>query len=450
MPELRLNGEQKKIYEDIYNAYMFAYPLVMTVVYTKFKTNTIAATSERAPINTFAHNSELWDETKTGGANMDTVYSMASLDLKADGIVFRKPETDRFFTAILTDAYGICRAIIGSGGLGGRAAGNYLITGPDFSGNIPEDVTQIKIPTNLASINLRTQIFNADDLCNVHRIQGGTDLVPLSFYKKEYKPPEGVYNPNYEYNYMTVIKSIPIETFFAIYNKYSADNKPSASDLNYLQQFEKYCIGEKNTFTLFEFEHDLSEELQNIPARAGYLLEHFEKEQQKPVRNGWSYMPLNAAKPDADYCSRAYSIHWGPGCNPAEASVYAGTFLDAGGQELNDRHNYVIHIEKDKLPPVKDDGYWSFSVYTNDNALYLIKNEINRYKISSADKLNFNDDGSLDLYLQHSRPKEEYLANWLPIGKDAFKISLRVYIPDEKVIDGTWQPPSIKRMEEKV
>lgn len=90
--------ESKKIYEELFEAYLFAYPLVETVVYSREKTNTIKANAEKAPRNQFAHNANIWrpEENKPGGPNMDTVYSLTSLQLEDGAIVFHKPETDRF------------------------------------------------------------------------------------------------------------------------------------------------------------------------------------------------------------------------------------------------------------------------------------------------------------------------------------------------------------------
>lgn len=443
-----LTEEEKKIYEGVLDAYIFAFPLVMTVVYSRFKTNTVRPTEEQAPFNQFAHYRNLWDENHSGGSNMDTVYSMASLDLKKDALIFHKPETNRFFTTVITDAHGICIAIIGSGGLGGHKAGDYLIAGPDFKGETPEKMMRIDIPTNYASANIRTQIYNQDDLPNVHAIQDGVYLKPLQYNGKDYEQPEGSYFPEYEYNYMTVLKSVPIEEFFSIYNRFSVDNPPREEDREYAKEFRTYHIGAGDEFRISDFSKALSLKLQKIPERVGELLENYGKLREIPVRNGWGFMPFDAAKSGTDYYARAYSIHWGPGCNPAEASVYASTSTDSEGRSLSGAYKYVIHFEKNALPPIREDGYWSISVYTNDNLLYLIKNEIGRYKLGTADEMHFNEDGSLDIFLQHERPAEERIDRWLPIGEGDFRLSLRVYLPEKSVIEGTWKPPFVTRVDD--
>ena len=57
-------------------------------------------------------------------------------------------------------------------------------------------------------------------------------------------------------------------------------------------------------------------------------------------------------------------------------------------------------------------------MYGMDN--YLVENKLNKYAIRSVDDLKFNQDGSLDIYLQFDSPGQEKEANWLPSCKDAF------------------------------
>ncbi len=61
----------------------------------------------------------------------------------------------------------------------------------------------------------------------------------------------------------------------------------------------------------------------------------------------------------------------------------------------------------------------------------------------------YNEDGSLDLYVQNESPGKGKEANWLPAPRDKFVLMPRMYWPREKdpsIIDGGWKPPAVKRV----
>ena len=74
------------------------------------------------------------------------------------------------------------------------------------------------------------------------------------------------------------------------------------------------------------------------------------------------------------------------------------------------------HFNKNELPPVR--GFWSLTMY--DHEMYMVDNPIRRYAIGDRDKLQFNQDGSLDIYIQHESPGRSKESNWLPAPSDDF------------------------------
>jgi hypothetical protein len=57
-------------------------------------------------------------------------------------------------------------------------------------------------------------------------------------------------------------------------------------------------------------------------------------------------------------------------------------------------------------------AFWSVTMYDAEG--FQAGNPLNRFAIGDRDQLRFNDDGSLDLYLQHDSPGPDREANWLP------------------------------------
>jgi hypothetical protein len=78
---------------------------------------------------------------------------------------------------------------------------------------------------------------------------------------------------------------------------------------------------------------------------------------------------------------------------------------------------------------------------------FFCENSIGRYAIGDRDQLRYNAEGSLDIYIQHSRPSVEKESNWLPAPAEHFNMLLRLYWPKPQALDGTWTSPPIRTVE---
>jgi hypothetical protein len=114
---------------------------------------------------------------------------------------------------------------------------------------------------------------------------------------------------------------------------------------------------------------------------------------------------------------------------------------DADGQPLDGDNDYVIHFAADELPPV--DAFWSVTMYDAEG--FQAANELNRFAIGDRDRLDYNPDGSLDLYLQHDDPGPAKTANWLPAPRGPLGVTMRLYSPKASVLHGAWNPPPVKK-----
>jgi hypothetical protein len=61
--------------------------------------------------------------------------------------------------------------------------------------------------------------------------------------------------------------------------------------------------------------------------------------------------------------------------------------------------------------------------------------------------LQLNQDGSLEIYIQHENPGGEKTQNWLPAPSGSFNLMLRVYYPKPEMLDGTWETPPLKKID---
>jgi hypothetical protein len=122
-------------------------------------------------------------------------------------------------------------------------------------------------------------------------------------------------------------------------------------------------------------------------------------------------------------------------------TVYPTAFADADGKPLNSDNRYALHFNKDQVPAVN--AFWSLTMY-NEKQLFAA-NPIDRYAIGDRDKLSFNPDGSLDLYIQRDSPGQEKESNWLPApASGPFTMNMRLYWPKPEVLDGSWMPTGVR------
>ncbi|MDX1373040.1 MAG: DUF1214 domain-containing protein, partial [Nitrososphaeraceae archaeon] len=125
---------------------------------------------------------------------------------------------------------------------------------------------------------------------------------------------------------------------------------------------------------------------------------------------------------------------------PQEA-LYPLSQTDSLGNPYNGTNNYVIHFPPGQTPPV--DGFWSVTMYNQEK--YFYDNPLNRYSVGQyTEGMNSNEDGSIDIYIQNQNPGSDKESNWLPSPADGFYMVLRMYLPAEQVLNGTWTPPPVQ------
>ncbi len=169
----------------------------------------------------------------------------------------------------------------------------------------------------------------------------------------------------------------------------------------------------------------------------------WKSENRGVVVNHWR-VSFRTGNFDNNYLLRAtIAVHSLGNAIPEEAMFFHG-FFDHEGQKLNGENNYTIHFNANELPPV--DAFWSVTLYSVDG--YLVDNEINRYVLSDRSSgIEFNEDGSLDLYIQNKEPEQEKMSNWLPAPLEEFTLTLRAYLPTEELLQLEWEIPPIRKVE---
>ena len=385
------------VWETIEEAYIYAFPLVLMDATKTSATNTEEPVPGKAPVNQFMHGVALANAQfkNVVSPNVDTIYSQVWYDLSEEPMVYVLPETDRFCKVQVLDAWTNTAAVL-------DRAGAYAITRSNWSGDLPEDVIRIDVPTAMAWSITRTVLSGEADLPNVYAIQAGMKLLPLSAYLsgEAYQPPKGSYQE--ENNYVPVNKVLSLDpvTFFSKANALMESNPPSAADAELLEK--------------------LAAEGMKYSNKLGQ----------------WSYFGAPIGDFGTEYAYRALVAIAGLGANTVEIALYPKTDKDADGNPLTGEKSYLLHFESD--PQVLDGGFWSITAYGDDD--FLIDNPIDRYCINDRSGLKRNDDGSVDVILSKDAPEDT--TNWLPVADGGFHLFMRIYTPDMEALK-TWTAPTI-------
>jgi hypothetical protein len=124
-------------------------------------------------------------------------------------------------------------------------------------------------------------------------------------------------------------------------------------------------------------------------------------------------------------------------------SQYAILDVDRDNDYLDGARTYRLTIPAD--PPAKD--FWSVVAYDPQSRSELRTSQPYPSKNSAKDRLEKNDDGSVDLYFGPSAPKGRE-TNWIQTApRKGWFIVLRLYGPLEPWFDQTWRPGELDQVD---
>ncbi|WP_371315396.1 DUF1254 domain-containing protein [Pseudomonas vancouverensis] len=428
------------------DAYTYFYPL-LTMDLTRKQFTNIEPGKEigKGPMNLFVNLPKYPPADFKGVVrpNFDTLYSTAWLDLTREPLVISAPDTDgRFYLLPMLDMWSDVFASPGWRTTGTQA-GNFLLTPPGWSGNVPEGFTHLPAPTPYVWIIGRTKTDGEADYPAVQKIQAGYKVTPLSHWGKAAEPVTAQIDPNVD---MKTPPKEQVDTMSASqYFAYAAEllkvNPPHSTDQPIIAQMKKIGLEPGKSFDLDNLDPALKQALETVPAEAQELMK-WKVATLARIANGWSMNTDTMGVYGNYYLKRAIIAQQGLGANLPEDAIYPLNLADDTGKPLNGANQYKLHFDKDATPPVN--AFWSITLYDSDG--FQVGNALNRFAVSSWMPFKSNADGSLDLYFQHESPGKEMEANWLPAPAGPFNLTMRLYGPKADALTGKWNPPVVKRM----
>jgi hypothetical protein len=116
----------------------------------------------------------------TTGVNHDTLLTVGWLDLSQGPLVLHVPDfSGRYYSVQFSDPFDVNFAYVGTRATGTQA-GDYLITGPDWKGQVPQGMTQISSPNNSVLVIGRTLVESDSDLATAYDLSKQIQLTPLT------------------------------------------------------------------------------------------------------------------------------------------------------------------------------------------------------------------------------------------------------------------------------
>ncbi len=116
----------------------------------------------------------------TTGVNHDTLLTAGWLDLRKGPLVLHVPAmNDRYYSVQLSDPFDVNFAYVGTRTTGTQA-GDYLITGPGWKGQVPSGMKQISSPDNSVLVIGRVLVESDSDVSTAYDLSKQIRLTPLS------------------------------------------------------------------------------------------------------------------------------------------------------------------------------------------------------------------------------------------------------------------------------
>ncbi len=443
-------AEYDRAYELGTEAYKYGLPLVST--HRTFRVMTSVDLPDGkgdGPVNRFSHVRKLStpDADTVVAPNEDTLYSIAWLDLRRGPLVLHVPRVkNRYFVLPLMDPYTEDFKNLGS--VKRTKPGDYVITGPgQHRTKLPRGTRRIRSSYSRVWIIGRTEVRGPGDVRRVRKIQRRYTLTPLRHYGERAFVPKPPKNPD------TTLNKVPMPTRLAFFDNLGKQLErfpPPTADRPQLDRLAAAGIGAGlQPSTDPNLSDDQRRGLIDAVAdgpdsvladlRAAYLAGFL-------AHNGWL---VNATgRYGTDFRARATTAQVGLGALVPREAIYPFAQVDSAGVPLSGADSYLVHFAPGELPPAR--AFWSLAMYDTDG--FFVPNAIDRFTINDRTELDYNADGSLDIYMQPNQPVDPHQGqNWLPAAAGPFRLIMRLYQPRPKriasVLDGSgWDPPTISRL----
>jgi hypothetical protein len=374
--------------------------------------------------------------------NQDVVYGAGTLALDISAVVLQVPDFgERFWVYQVSD----CRTdgFAQLGKMHATTPGFYLLVGPNWKGEVPKGVTQV-FRSSTGSGIVGPRVFMDDtpeDRQAIQPVLRQIMMYPVSEYDGTMKSIDWSTIPHLP-NQATgdeEVKWVLPGRFVDELPAVLADAPPLPGEEARYAQLLAVLEAAKSDAKLKQAMTDAAKEADELLVKPVFEFRNYGLQ----LPHHWSTI-ANGAAFGTDYFTRTAVAKSNILVNIPVQAKYFYQDLDVSGGRLNGANRYTMTFAKDQTPAVY--GFWSLTLYNEHH--FFAPNDLKRYSLGTKNKtLKANADGSLTVYVQADPPPEAQRDNWLPAPKSAdFSLFMRAYWPKAGVLDGTWTPPAVQRV----
>jgi hypothetical protein len=381
----------------------------------------------RAPFNSIAHSTRRWTHADRdfNTPTVDLLYSNAWLDLRDAPVVLEVPARSRFFVVELLDVYTNNFLNLGTRNVPAGGA-RYALMGPDTAESLaPEGTIPVRCPSALVWLLGRVIVDDESDLVAARAMQAGFNLHG-----------DAIQAPFATLAQWQDTGDAALD-FFSNLGRALNDFPPPPAQRAPFELLAAAHIELPADGVLSRLRGAAVEGLRGAYREGVALIEgHTHTASKAPWR-----FSTRLGRFGNDYMLRAATAWKGIGALAADEAIYAAADYDQHGELLHGRNAYRVRFDDGGQLPA--DAFWSITLYGEDR--FLAANPLGRHALGSRSALQKDADGSLTIHVGHE-PPDGPTSNWLPAPDAPFYLILRLYHPQQRLLEGRYKLPPVERV----
>ncbi len=436
-PDNQVNKSAVTVDQELYkkqvaiatSAYIYSYPIVLMEL--------LRRNSGEVPSNQFSHSTK----SLSSKANPDLLTSKMWYDVRKSPLIIQSGDAKgRFFELSFKDLWSEVFATPGSA-LYMEGEQRLVLIPEGYRGELPPGYKVIVATTPIGELTAKVELKGIEDYEKAKAFQGTLTAMTLKEWQSKtifaHKPAipisqeEGI-------SAFEQLEKMETQEYFTLLNRLLAVNRPKTSDWNLIEQMKLIGIDGERQFSINELGPQLQRAFSEAKVAALSLIKTY---QHGVVENGWELSREHSGRFGNSYLARA-SYAWTENSSHLSTSyIEATSSVDYNGEPLNGSKEYTLRFAPNSLPPVH--SFWSLSVYNTEGE--LVETQGGEPNLKSSQKMVFDKDGSLTVFLQPHRTTNKFLPNWLSTPRENFSVTLRMYAPTMALLNGEWMAPPIMK-----